>query len=159
MPGHTIDMNEPLTPEHFLAHVNKTLRVKGSEHALTLERVEQRRMEEWETSEGLRQPFNLIFRGPPGNVLREGLYTLEVEGGPAFELYVIPIHTPVRDRQNYQAAFNYRRASPQTCDGKMPCSAMQRQSARKGCMFRCGWLPPTLPIEDGDIATRPGSVP
>jgi len=99
-------MQEQLTPEDFLAHVDKTFRVKGGEHALTLARVEQRRLEEWETSEGLRQPFNLIFRGPPGNVLREGLYTLEVEGGPAFELYVIPIHTPTRDRQNYQAAFN-----------------------------------------------------
>src|SRR5262249_51163090 len=99
-------MQEHLTPDHFLDHVNKTFRVKGGGHAFTLTRVEQRRMEEWEISEGLRQPFNLIFRGPPGNVLREGLYTLEVEGGPSFELYVIPIHTAARDRQNYQAAFN-----------------------------------------------------
>jgi len=99
-------MQEQLTPEHFLGHVNKTFRVRGAEHAFTLTRVEQRRMEDWETSQGLRQPFNLIFRGPPGNVLREGLYMLEVEGGPAFELYVIPIQTAARDRQDYQAAFN-----------------------------------------------------
>ena len=31
-----------------------------------------------------RQPFNVIFRGPPGDVLREGPYILEVEGGPGF---------------------------------------------------------------------------
>jgi hypothetical protein len=31
---------------------------------------------------------------------------LEVEGGPSFTLYVIPVHTPARDRQDYQAAFN-----------------------------------------------------
>jgi hypothetical protein len=48
----------------------------------------------------------LIFRGPAGDLLREGLYVLEVEGGPSFELYVIPVHTPARDRQDYQAAFN-----------------------------------------------------
>jgi hypothetical protein len=53
-----------------------------------------------------RQPFTLIFAGPPANILREGLYTLEVESGPAFELYVMPVHTPARDRQDYQAAFN-----------------------------------------------------
>ena len=33
---------------------------------------------------------------------------------------------------------------PQFCDGKMPCSAMQKLSTRNGCMFSCGWLPPML---------------
>jgi hypothetical protein len=99
-------MPDLLTPEHFAPHVDKVFRVQGSSHALTLARVERRRREEWELEVGERDPFNLIFRGPPGDVLREGLYTLDVEGGPSFELYVIPIHTPARDRQNYQAAFN-----------------------------------------------------
>jgi len=39
-------------------------------------------------------------------VLREGPYILEVEGGPGFQLYVMPIHTPAQDRQDYQAVFN-----------------------------------------------------
>ena len=38
--------------------------------------------------------------------MREGLYVLEVEDGPSFMLYVIPVHTPARDRQDYQAAFS-----------------------------------------------------
>jgi hypothetical protein len=38
--------------------------------------------------------------------LREGLYVLEVEGGPAFQLYVIPVQTLARDRQDYQVVFN-----------------------------------------------------
>jgi hypothetical protein len=38
--------------------------------------------------------------------LREGLYTFEVEGGPAFEFYVMPIQTFARDCQDYQAVFN-----------------------------------------------------
>ena len=99
-------MPELYAPEHFLPHVNKIFRVQRSQHALTLVRVETRRREEWELEMGVRDPFNLIFRGPVGDLLPEGLYTLEVEDGPAFELYVIPIHTPARDRQNYQAAFN-----------------------------------------------------
>ena len=27
--------------------------------------------------------------------------------------------------------------------GKMPWSAIAKLSTRKGCMFACGWLPPT----------------
>ena len=30
----------------------------------------------------------------------------EDDGGPSFELYMIPTHTVQRDRQNYQSAFN-----------------------------------------------------
>lgn len=99
-------MAEQLAPEHFLPHVDKIFRVAGGRHAFTLTAVETRRMEEWEAKNVPRQPFNLIFRGPPNDVLAEGLYTLEVEGGPSFELYVMPIHTPDRSRQDYQSAFN-----------------------------------------------------
>ena len=51
-------------------------------------------MEEWEAAVLHRQPFTLIFGGPPGDVLHQGLHTLEVEGGPAFQLYIIPVQTP-----------------------------------------------------------------
>jgi hypothetical protein len=102
-------MSELLTlvPDDFTPHVGKVFHARNTSHALTLTRVEQRQLAEWENRElGLRQPFNLIFRGPPGDVLAEGMYTMDVEGGPSFELYMIPIHTPQRDRQNYQSAFN-----------------------------------------------------
>jgi hypothetical protein len=99
-------MTEPLNPDHFRPHVDKVFRVNGTHHAFTLTRIEQRRREDWETGMSLREPFNLIFRGPPGDVLREGLYVLDVEGGPSFTLYVIPVFTPARDRQDYQASFN-----------------------------------------------------
>jgi hypothetical protein len=39
-------------------------------------------------------------------VLPEGFYTLEVEEGPSFDLYVMPIHTPLLGRQDYQVAIN-----------------------------------------------------
>ena len=99
-------MSELLKPEDFTPHVNKPFRVRAGRHELILMAVEQRQLEPWETVMPLREPFNLIFSGPPGDVLPQGLYTLEVEEGPAFELYVIPIHTPGRQRQNYQSAFN-----------------------------------------------------
>ena len=99
-------MSELLISDDFRPHVNKVFRVRGGHHALTLIRIDERRREAEELTFGPRDPFNLIFRGPPGDLLPEGLYTLDVEDGPPFELYVIPIHTAVRDRQNYQAPFN-----------------------------------------------------
>jgi hypothetical protein len=53
-----------------------------------------------------RTSFNLIFHGPAGHILPEGLYRTEIEGGPVTELYIMPIHTVTRDRQEYQAVFN-----------------------------------------------------
>jgi hypothetical protein len=99
-------MADLLKAEHFLPHVDKIFRVKGGHLALILVRVDRPRREDGELGIGHRQPFNLIFRGPPGDLLHEGLYTLDVEDGPSFELYVIPIHTTARDCQNYQAPFN-----------------------------------------------------
>ena len=99
-------MAEPLNPEHFLPHVNKVFRVNGGRHALTLTRVDMRRLQEWEAKIVPRRPFNLIFRGPPGDVLREGMYTLDIDGGPSFDLYVMPVFTPMRGHQDYQSSFN-----------------------------------------------------
>jgi hypothetical protein len=31
---------------------------------------------------------------------------LHIEDGPSFKLYIIPVLTPQRDRQNYQSVFN-----------------------------------------------------
>src|SRR6267142_663514 len=87
-------MTEQLTAEHFLPHVKRIFRVRGRPHALTLARVEVSRPGGAALPAPLRQPFNLIFSGPPGDVLREGIYTLDVEKGPQFELYVMAIHTP-----------------------------------------------------------------
>jgi len=99
-------MSEFLTAEHFRPHLTKTFRVQGGEHAFTLDEVQTHPVSEAAAKVVQRQPFTLIFNGPPGNVLSEGMYTFDVDGGSSFELYVMPIHTPARDRQHYQAAFN-----------------------------------------------------
>jgi hypothetical protein len=99
-------MDQPLTPDQFLPHVGQVFRVKGGRHALTLSRVDVLRVDGRQAKLLPRQPFTVIFAGPPGDVLREGLHVIEREGGPAFELYVMPIQTFALDRQDYQAAFN-----------------------------------------------------
>jgi hypothetical protein len=99
-------MTDLLTRDAFDPHVNKVFRVKGGHHALMLTRIEARAQEEWEKTMGQRAPFNLIFRGPSDDLLLEGLYTMEVEDGIAFDLYMIPIYTPFPGRQDYQSSFN-----------------------------------------------------
>jgi hypothetical protein len=99
-------MDQPLTADHFLPHVGQVFRVKGGRHALTLSQVDVLRLNERQAKLVPRQPFTVIFAGPPGDVLREGLHVIERDGGPAFELYLMPVQTLARDRQDYQAAFN-----------------------------------------------------
>jgi hypothetical protein len=98
-------MTVTLTPDDFRPHVNKTFRVRGGHHAFTLTAVDAPKYGE-PTPGARRSPFNVLFTGPPDDVLREGLYTLDADGGPSFELHVIPIYTQARDRQDYQAPFN-----------------------------------------------------
>jgi uncharacterized protein DUF6916 len=99
-------MDQPLTADHFLPHVGQVFRVKGGRHALTLSGVEVLPLAERQAKALPRQQFTVIFAGPHGDVLREGLHVLECGGGPAFELYLMPIQTFARDRQDYQAVFN-----------------------------------------------------
>jgi hypothetical protein len=99
-------MSGMLTADMFQPHVSKLFRVKGGRHALTLNQVELHKTERSELDAFGRQSFTLLFSGPPGDVLPQGLYAFEVDGGPTFQLHVMPIRTLVRDRQDYQAVFN-----------------------------------------------------
>ncbi len=42
----------------------------------------------------------------PREVMREGFYTLQLDSGPWFNLYIMPIQTAGNDRRDYQALFN-----------------------------------------------------
>lgn len=99
-------MDEVLTAEHFRPYVGKVFRVKDGHHELTLSAVNAHGGGDTATTLMHRQPFTLIFSGAPRDVLREGLYTLDAADGVQFEIYVIPVSTPVVTRQDYQAAFN-----------------------------------------------------
>lgn len=50
--------------------------------------------------------FTLLLRGAPAPIAPEGMHRITVEGGASFDLYLIPIHTPSRDHQDYQIVFN-----------------------------------------------------
>ncbi len=91
-----------LQAEHFEPHVGKTFHFEGERHVMPLARVVRE-----PGGAGGRPPFTLIFQvSGRSDVLPEGLYACQVEGGPQFELYVSPIYTPAPDHQDYQAVFN-----------------------------------------------------
>jgi hypothetical protein len=91
--------------EHFEPHVGKTFHFRDTHHALVLDRVIRENENPFRSGE--RRPFTLIFRGPKEReVLPEGLYDCEIDGGPSFNLYAAPIQTPAPERQEYQAVFN-----------------------------------------------------
>jgi hypothetical protein len=90
-------------PEDFVPHVHKLFRFDGAPHALRLASVDVPDLQ-WPPNQ--RKPFSLIFQGPRGDVMPEGFYAADVEDGPRFEFYIIPIHTPAPGRQDYQVVFN-----------------------------------------------------
>lgn len=90
--------------DDFTPHVGGLFRFDGWHGALRLAVVEPGRVAG--ASPTPRTPFTLIFHGPRGDILREGLHTAETETGARFTFYIMPIHTPAPDRQEYQVVFN-----------------------------------------------------
>jgi len=84
--------------------VNKQFRFSGWHGSLRLARIEQPARPG--PADADRAPFTLIFQGVRGDVLPDGMRTATAEDGSRFEIYIMPIHTPATDRQDYQAVFN-----------------------------------------------------
>lgn len=97
-------MDQVLTAADFAPHLGKVFRAEGQPQALTFVSLNDRLPPGWPS--GMRPPFILTLRGAPSPVLPEGLYRFVIEDGPAFDLHIMPVHTPSRDYQDYQIAFN-----------------------------------------------------
>ncbi len=98
-------MTDIQTHEDFLPHRGKLFHFEGWAGTLTLAEVEVRHGVQRPGS--AHPPFTLVFHGPRDNVMPEGFYAAKAGAdGPSFAFYIIPIHTPARDRQDYQAVFN-----------------------------------------------------
>jgi hypothetical protein len=99
-------MSRVPTADDFVAHVGTTVTPEGQHRTLTLVSVNPAPGQ----GSPSREPFSLILRGPPDDVLPEGLYDFAFGDGPdageGFSMYIAPIHTPARDRQDYQIVFN-----------------------------------------------------
>ena len=96
---------EVLTIDHFTPHVGKIFRFKGTRHAFPLDRIAS--SDDPSPDWAKRRAFILIFRGPKErDVLPEGFHQCEIDGGPVYGIYVVPISSPQPDSQDYQAVFN-----------------------------------------------------
>jgi hypothetical protein len=93
-----------LRHEDFAPHVGKQFRFSGWHGSLRLARIELPSRPT--PAAAARAPFTLIFEGARGDVLAQGMRTATAEDGSSFEFYIMPIHTPAPDRQDYQAVFN-----------------------------------------------------
>jgi hypothetical protein len=93
-----------LTADTFAPHLGASFKVEGGHHVLSLSEVERMKTQPGHAP-GFA-PFVLMFSGPPGDVLAEGMHTIIREDGTAYDLYLIPVHTPAPERQDYQAVFN-----------------------------------------------------
>jgi hypothetical protein len=96
-------MAEILCADHFAPFVGKTFQAEGHPQLLTLVTLD--RHGAGGTSGG-REPFSLILCGPAGDVVPEGFYRFIADGRQEFELYMMPIQTASRERQDYQIVFN-----------------------------------------------------
>jgi hypothetical protein len=97
-------MTRILRHEDFAPHVEKQFRFAGWHGSLRLVRIE--RSARPAAGDAGRMPFTLIFQGARSDVLAEGMRTATADDGSSFEFYIMPIHTPAADRQDYQAVFN-----------------------------------------------------
>jgi hypothetical protein len=92
-------MTDAASPETFAPYIGKAISL-GDGQTLTLAAVDRHK------SPAAGGAFTLLLRGPPAPIAPEGMHRITLEGGASFDLYLIPIHTPSRDHQDYQIVFN-----------------------------------------------------
>jgi hypothetical protein len=93
------DMADATSAETFMAHIGEAISLRDGP-TLTLVAVDRHK------SPAPSGAFTLLLRGAPAPIAPEGMHCITLEGGASFDLYLIPIHTPSRDHQDYQIVFN-----------------------------------------------------
>ena len=96
-------MSDAINAETFAPYVGRPASLSPGQ-ALTLVAVDLHRSPRPDAAAGTS--FSLFLRGAAAPIVSEGLHRLAFEDSASFELYIIPIHTPSRDHQDYQVVFN-----------------------------------------------------
>jgi hypothetical protein len=97
-------MADQPTHETFSPYIGRRFSFNGHHVTLVLRSVDPQ--PKFAAPGATRAPFTLVFEGPAGDILPADFHRATVQDGPAFELYVSPIHTSAGDHQDYQAVFN-----------------------------------------------------
>ena len=96
-------MPDTLTEATFRPHVSGAVHLDDG-RSLILVSIDA--PDEQQRDPAQRRPFTLLLRGEPHPVIAEGMHRLAFGDGTVHALYMIPIHTPSRDHQDYQIVFN-----------------------------------------------------
>ncbi len=92
-------MTDAASAETFAPYIGKAISLRDGP-TLTLVAVDRHK------SPTPCGAFTLLLRGAPAPIASEGVHRITLEGGASFDFYLIPIHTPSRDHQDYQIVFN-----------------------------------------------------
>ncbi len=102
-------MIETLTLSTFTPRIGETFRLDApSGQPVPIELVEAQSLASdgtrAEGSRRARDPFSLVFKGPPGPALPQGIYALAHDGLEPMDLFLVPIG-PGRGGVLYEAVF------------------------------------------------------
>ncbi len=81
-----MDLTE-VTVEKFTPHLNRTFRIAALTNALEAELIEASSF--GEAPKGGRARFTLVFRGPVGAILPQGIYRVSSEGMEEMEIFLV----------------------------------------------------------------------
>ncbi|HEY0517925.1 MAG TPA: hypothetical protein VGC84_00420 [Ilumatobacteraceae bacterium] len=99
-------MPEGLAPDTFEPHVGTRFDVRPEARSeLAIELHELTRLPPRSYGDR-REPFSLVFLGPAGAPLPQGIYTMHHDALGDIDLFIVPIGPGVDGRNQYEAVFN-----------------------------------------------------
>lgn len=96
---------QTVTHEDFAACLNQPFKIPDRDKSmLIVQLVEAEPRGSFDPEMQTRQPFSLLFRGPPEPLLPQGLYRMNHRQLGDLELFLVPIG-PDRQGMRYEAVF------------------------------------------------------
>jgi Domain of unknown function (DUF6916) len=96
---------EALTSKHFAPLMNQSFELREAGATLAFELIVAEALGGQARSGHNRQPFHLIFRGPPAPLLPQRIYALHHAAIGLLEIFLVPIGPDDRG-QCYEAVFS-----------------------------------------------------
>ena len=94
-----------LTYEQFEPFLNSVFQIKYDTHTLELEFAKCEKLKSQAANQVRREPFSLLFLGPPRPVLPQRMYNFDFGELGSLEIFIVPIG-PDGSRMRYQAVFS-----------------------------------------------------
>lgn len=98
------ELLKQLTRQTFDPLVNEPFQVTLDTGPLSLDLIECKSLADGRPDEGLREPFSLIFHGPPAPILAQQIYPVTHSSIGNVEIFLVPLG-PAKDGMKYEAVF------------------------------------------------------